>query len=408
MINISPSTTSERRLLFLETLLNTAVNEDGTSKVSKVSKHSVLSGIAGGVARVAGKAEKDIALGISQLFPDHAYGEQLDVVAENFGVGKRYNSLGSSTFIRLDGDPGTTYQQSSTQFTANNGVRFVLEEDVEIPDVGFTYVKVRSMDMGIKSNVEPLSINKCNPQPTGHKSCINEYMATGGRDVEDDIAFRARIKDSFNFLSKGTLSSLEQVMIKINPNILRLWNLGISLNGKNTIGVVTQNGSQLNQQELRELQEGVKNHLNLSDLSPSGSDFIGVEVVNMDVFPIDISFRVDISSNYSADEVRKEIQIALAKYLDIRYFDSSRQKVEWDRMLQICQSIEGVKYVPDQYFYPRIDLTVDSHAVPRLRSFLMLDLQGRVISNFQGTLNPVYYPNVVDFSYHRTILESIV
>lgn len=408
MINISPSTTSERKSLFLETLINTAVNEDGTSKVSKVSKHSVLSGIAGGVARIAGKAEKDIALGISQLFPDHAYGSQLDVVAENFGVGKRLGALGSSTFIRLDGDPGTTYAENNTHFTADNGVRFVLEKDAVISEFGFTYAKIKSIDVGSKANVDPLSINKCTPQPTGHKSCVNEYMATGGRDIEDDIVFRARIKDSFNFLSKGTLSQLEQVMIKINPNVLRLWNLGINLDGKNTIGVVTQNGAQLNSSELEELRIGIKSFLNLSDLSPFGSDFIGVVIKNMEIFPVDISFRVEISKDYNADEVRKNIQKVLAKYLDFRYFDSSRQKIEWDKMLQLCQSVEGVNYIPDQYFYPRIDLTVDVHSIPRLRSFLMLDLNGAVILNFQGTLSPIYYPNVVDFSYHRTILESII
>lgn len=407
MININPSTTSDRKLLFLETLLNTAVNEDGTSKVSKVSKHSVLSGIAGGIARIAGKAEKDIALGISQMFPDHAYGKQLDVVAENFGIGRRFDSLGSSTFIRLDGEVGTFYNSSDVQFTANNGIRFVLEQNVTIPENGFCYVKIKSIEKGSKANVDPLSINKCVPQPTGHKSCVNEYMAVGGRDVESDDVFRARIKDSFNFLSKGTLSQLEQVCIKINPNVLRIWNLGSDLNGKNTLGIVTQNGEKLSQGELEELRQGLKKYLCLSDLAPFGTDFVGVKIVNIEMFPIDISFRVEIGKDYNADEVRKKIQIALSKYLDIRYFDSSKQRVEWDKLLQICQSIEGVNYIPDQYFYPRIDLTVDTHAIPRLRSFLMLDLKGRVIMDFQGALNPIYYPNTIDSSYHRTILENM-
>ena len=66
---IKLQTSREKKNLFIETLLNT------TDKISKVGPDSVLGGIAGGVAKVAGKAEKDIILAVSQLFPDTAYGE---------------------------------------------------------------------------------------------------------------------------------------------------------------------------------------------------------------------------------------------------------------------------------------------------------------------------------------------
>lgn len=407
MINIKPSTSIERKLLFLETLLNTTQNEDGTSRVSKVSNHSVLSGIAGGVSKIAGKAEKDIVLAVSQLFPDNAYGDQLDQVARNFGIASRMSSLGSSTYIRLVADPGTSYIANTHYFTSSSGVRFELEEDCVVGDLGFFYAKIRSLTKGAETNVDPLTIFKCSPQPTGHISCVNEYMAIGGRDVESDEIFRARIKDGPNFIARGTISMLEQVFIKINPKVLRIWNFGVHRDGKLTIAIVTQNGMDLTQSELDELLKESLPFFNLNENRPFGTNFIGIRLRNIEFQPVDVSFRVSLDNSENPDEIRKQMQINMSKYLDFRFFDSWKNQVEWDKLLQICQGIPGVIHIPDQYFYPRTDLTIDSFKLPRLRSFLMLNLQGQVISNVNNSLSPVYYPNVVDESFHLTVLKNI-
>lgn len=407
MIQIKPSTSIERKLLFLETLLNTSVNEDGSSKISKISNHSVLSGVAGGVAKISGKAEKDIVLAVSQLFPDNAYGAQLDQVAINFGIGQRMQALGSSTYIRLVGDVGTQYLANTHYFTATNGIRFELEQDITIGSLGFTYAKIRSLTTGRSTNVDPLSISKCSPQPSGHINCVNEYMATGGRDVESDEVFRARIKDGSNFLAKGTISMIEQVFMKINSKVLKVLNLGTHRDGKVNLAIVTQNGVDLSQSELDELLQRSATYFNFNDHRPFGTDFIGIKLNNIDYQPIDISLRVQLDSSFNPDEIRKQMQINLSKYLDFRYFDSYTNQVQWDKMLQICQNIPGVIYVPDQYFYPRTDLVIDSFTLPRLRSFLMLNLEGQVIVNFNNTLSPVYYPNVIDESFHLTVLKNI-
>lgn len=408
MIDIKPSTSIERKLLFLETLLNTAVNEDGTSRISKISNHSVLSGVAGGVAKISGKAEKDVVLAISQLFPDNAYGNQLDQVAENFGIGSRFQALGSSTYIRLVADPNTQYLANTHYFTATNGVRFELEQDVTVGVLGFTYAKVRSLTTGSSTNVEPLSISKCSPQPSGHLNCINEYMATGGRDIESDEIFRARIKDGPNFLARGTIAMIEQVFIKINTKVLRVFNFGVHRDGKLTLAIVTQNGVDLTQSELDELLDRGSSFFNLNECRPFGTDFVGMKLVNVQFQPVDVSFRVELDSSYNPDEVRKQMQISMSKYLDFRYFDTYRNQVQWDKLLQICQNIPGVIYIPDQYFYPKTDLTIDTFMLPRLRSFLMLNLEGQVITNYNNTLSPSYYPNVVDESFHQTVLKNIV
>lgn len=405
MIPIQPSTSQERKLLFLETLVNTAINDDGTSRVSKVSEHSATSGLAGGVAKVAGKAEKDIALAVSQLFPDLANNNKLDQVADNFGIGRRYGALGSSTYMRLVGDINTQYLANTHYFTSSNGTRFELEEDHTIGADGFLYAKIRSLTTGSRANVDALSISKCAPQPSGHQNCVNEYMAMGGRDIESDQIFRTRIKNGANFVATGTLAMLEQRCIAINNKVLRLIHCGTQIDGKIAIAVVTENGVALTESELNQLLDETAIHFSLNELRPHGTKFTGLRYTNIETQPVDISFRADLDPSYNPDEIRKQIQVAVSKYFDHRYFDTYVNQVQWDKLLQIVQSIPGVLYVPDQYFYPRTDLTIDTFALPRLRSFLMLNLQGQVISNLNNTLSPIYYPNVVDESFHRTVLN---
>jgi len=137
-MEIKPSTSRERANLFIEALL------DETDKVSKVSKHSVLSGIAAGVSKVSGKAEKDIALAMSELFPDMSFGSKLDRAAKNLGVTQRLGAIGSSTYIRLTADPGTIYLAGVHKFTSTEGPVFDLEDDITIPQEGFAQCEIRS------------------------------------------------------------------------------------------------------------------------------------------------------------------------------------------------------------------------------------------------------------------------
>jgi hypothetical protein len=400
-LNIKPSTSQERKLLFLETVLN------NTDEVSKVSDEAVLSGIGAGVSKVAAKAEKDIILGISQLFPDTAFGDQLDQVAQNFGIAPRFGATGSSTYVRISGTAGTQYLANTVQFRSTDGIRFTLDQDFTIPSFGFGYAKVSSIETGVKSKVDALTINQVSPAPVGHLYVINEYKADGGRDAESDENFRIRIKDGANILARGTLAMLEQLFISGNSKVLKIYNQGHDLNGKIIIAIQTVNGSDLTQTELDTLSLLCSDYLNLNDLRPFGTNYTGVKLVNITYGYVDISVRVKINASANPDEVRKKIQVNISKYLDPRFFDSSKQKVEWDNLLEICKNVEGVDYIPDQYFYPRTDVFYPLNVVPRLRGFLMLDLNGAIIANFQGTLSPEFYPNVADFSFQATVLNSI-
>lgn len=400
-LNIQPTTSQQRKLLFLETLLNT------TDKVTKVSPHSINSGIAGGISKISGKAEKDIILALSQLFPDTAYSSELDQVAKNFGLATRFTSSGSSVYVRVVGTPGTTYTQGLNTFSSTTGIQFEMEDtSYVIPVSGFGYIKLRSLIQGSQTNIPPLSLTKVSPIPSGHRFVINESEGIGGRDIESDELFRIRIKDGPNILARGTLAMLEQVFMNINDKVLKLFYQGINSLGKVRIAIATQNGQNLSTPELEELIQEGNEYFCLTDNMPISTQFVGVELVNIEYEPIDISFRCSYDTSQNPDTIRQNIQVNINKYLDFRTFEPTQSKVEWDNLLQIIKNTTGIKYVPDQFFNPRSDININTHKLPRMRGFLMLDLDGNIIQDFQGNLNPVFYPSTPDFSLQQSILNN--
>lgn len=394
------TTLEELKEIFIETLLNK------TDKVTKISDGSVLNGVAYGVAKIGQKVTKDIAVIESHIFPDSAFGTYLDSIAQLRGVSPRQGALESSTYIRVFGAVGTIYLQGTHTFSGNHGIVFDLEENVTIPSFGYTYAKVRSQTQGLNTNVDPLTINKVSPIPTGHQYCINEYAAVGGQDNESDDLFRERIKREINILARHTLAYLEQVFNKINKSVLRVFHYGFNANNEVILGIATTNGIDLSPSELNELLVKGEQYFSICELRPYGINNTGVVLQNINWQPVDISFRVDIDNSYDIDLVRKRIQVNLNKEFDYRFWTFDK-KIEWDNLLEIVKKTEGVKYVADNSFFPQNDITVNRFKLPRVRGFQMLDLAGNLIANFSGTLNPIYYPNNIYFSYQADVLATI-
>lgn len=397
---IKVGTEEELKQLFVRVLLSR------TDEVTKVSDGSVLSGVAYGISKLQQKGLKDVALAQSHFYPDTAYGQYLDNMALMYGIAPRFGALGSSTYLRLVGNPGTVYVAGTQVFSTSGGVSFNLAANATIGVDGFTYALVNSTTTGANTAVEALTITKVAPIPLGHQYSINEYKAVGGRDIEDDDTFRERIKNNINLFARGTLEFICQVFQKINFNVLRVLNYGSNGNGKLRLGVAAQNGANFTSLELDDLIQKATEFLSLADSNVDGLGNIGVELVNIDWEPVDISFRVELFTGFVADDIRREIQIRMNKELDYRFWIPGA-KFEWDDFLQIVKSTEGVKYVPDEHFFPNADFFTDYSKLPRIRGFLMLDLDGSIISNGSGTLNPVFYPTNPDFAFAATVLASI-
>lgn len=396
-----PVTQRERAAIWLQTFLN------NTSKVSKISDQSVLDAYAQATAKISNKSEKDIALALAQLFPDNSYGTQLDLCAELFGISPRFGASSSSTYLRLVATPGTTFLANTHIFNSIDGVQFALENDITTSIFGFDYVKVRSLDTGAKTNLAAGRINSVNPQPSGFQYVVNEYICTGGRDIEDDDTFRQRIKGGSNILATNTLGQIEQEFMIINPNVLRVFYQGHDAKGRIKLAIATQNGIDLNPSELDDLLTAGSEIFGLSQMKVFGSQSYGIVLSNISWQPIDISFRCSIFNNFNVDDVRKNCQVALTKYLDFRTWIPGVMSVDFVNLIEICRTTPGMKSVPDNTFTPSVDVQTNKNMLPRLRGFLMLDLNGNLISGSSNQFNPVFYPANLNEAFITTVASSV-
>lgn len=393
------TTVDELKGIFIELLLN------HTDKVTKVSPMSATNGIAYGIAKIGQRVIKDVALIESHLFPDSAFGTNLDTVADNNGIAQRFGASQSTTYVRVVADPGTAYVLGTNTFTGSHGEIFDIENSTVVGADGFAYVKIRSQQQGEDSNVDALTINQVTPVPAGHQYCVNEFAATGGRDFEADEDFRKRIKEGSNILAIGTLASLQQVFMKINSNVFQIYYNGIDSNGQVIISILTQNGIDLTISELNDILLQGQQYFSLTDLKPNGVNGYGITLQNIKWFPIDVSTRLVLEQSVNADDVRKQIQINLNNYFDYRY--KTITTVDWVDLLEIVRGTPGVKYALDNFFSPASDVPVPLNTLPRMRGFAMLNPDGSLIINSSGTLNPIYYPAIIDFNYQATVYSSL-
>lgn len=388
MITKLNNTISFLKNLWIETFINK------TDKVSDITDNSVLNATAYATAKVAQKALKDVAIVEAQIFPEEASGEYLDRAATLFGVTPRKGALGSSTYIRVYAKPGTTYTKGVNVFVSTNGVRFPIEETLIVGDSGYGYVKVKSESVGAFTNVDPNSIVTLTPVPNGHIECTNEYYAVGGRDVEDDEMFRIRILNHQNVYAEGTLEKLVQILQNIDSRVLKIMFVGVMEDSFIHIQIATQNGQELTYQELQTLLEGATPYFGVGDMIVSGR-LMGIKFENASWYEVGgekgIDFRCELEAGYDIAAVRKNIQVGMTKYLDWRFWEPGRQ-VEWDNLLEITKNTEGVKYVADQDFYPKVDEPVSEWLLPRIKKFVMRDLEGNVLFDMENQFSPVFYP----------------
>lgn len=378
-----------------------------TDKVTKVSDASVLSGTAYGNSKTAQKALKDIALAQSHFYPDTAYGQYLDNISQMSGIASRFGALGSSTYLRIFALPGTVYTNGVHTFSSSSGIIFNLVTSLTIGNDGFGYAHVSSVQTGEVTNLEAGEVTAVSPIPAGHTACLNEYAILNGRDSEGDDQFRDRIKSAVNVLARPTLSYILQVMLKYNSNVLRVFNYGVDNTGKIILGVATQDGSLLSGGDISSLITHITPWLSLAELNPDGIlGTAGVTIVNVTYQPVDISFRCQLDPNYDPELVRKNCQVRMNKYLDYRNWVSG-STAQWTDLLQIAKTTEGLQFVPDVYFFPNQDILTNYAQLPRIRGFLMLDLDGNLISNGSGSLNPTFYPAPADFSFIATVLANL-
>jgi len=380
-------TVNELKQIATEVFLN------HTDSVTKISPDSVLNAMLFTQAKLAQKGIKEVAINESRIFPELSNGSYLDDSADLFGVPDRLLESGSSAFVTLIADPQTRYISGVHKFTAKSGIEFELTESVTIDANGFGYGKIRSLQSGDQTNVDANTITTLTPSLIGHIACSNEYAAIGGRNIESDESFKIRIKNRPNLLARKTTDYLLEIMREIDTDILRVFNLGVStVNGHNRISVVKENGSDLTLPEIQQIKNYIKDFVAITDTDIQGN-IIGLDIENVNWEYVDMDFRVQLLPNFSSETVRKNIQLQINKYLDFRYWETTR-KVEWDDLLQIVKNTEGIGYVPDNFFNPSVDKSLQFGSLPRVRGFIMKDLSGNILFNNSDSVLSVFYQSL--------------
>ena len=390
--------------IFVEILLNK------TDKISDISNESVLNGIAYGCSKLAQRLLVNQGVVEGHLFPDTAYGDYLDNMAASRGIAPRFTSFGSTTYVRVQAAIGTTYS-SGTTFISSNGIQFVSTSNYIVGRDGYGYIKVNSVQGGAASNVDALTINTISNPPVGHIACTNEYAATGGRDNESDDDFRIRIKASANQLARNTMAYLEQIFMKINSKVLRLHRGGVDKNGRICLIVVSINGQNFTTAEFDEILSQSEEFLSLNELSRQTVSGFPISLVNPNWYPIDIDFRCDIDPAYNQASVRRNMQIAVSKLFDYRYWNTNG-KVEWENILYAIRNTDGVRYVSDAFFLPKSDINMTNYRLPRVRGFVVRDMDGGVLSDnysitSQFDYTDYFFPNSPDANFQQSVITTI-
>ena len=390
--------------IFVEILLNK------TNKISDISNESILNGIAYGCSKLAQRLLVNQGVVEGHLFPDTAYGDYLDAIAASRGIAPRFTSFGSTTYVRVQAAEGTTYS-SGTIFLSSNGIQFVSTENYTVGRDGYGYIKVNSVQGGAASNVDALTVNTVTNAPVGHIACTNEYAATGGRDEESDDDFRIRIKASANQLARNTMAYLEQIFMKINPKVLRLHRGGVDENGRICLIVVSINGQDFSNEEFDDLLSQSEEYLSLNELMRQTTSGFALKLVNPNWYPVDIDFRCDIDPSYDSSLVRRNMQIAVSKLFDYRYWETN-SKVEWENILYAIRNTDGVRYVSDAYFIPRNDINMTNYRLPRVRGFIVRDMDGGVVSDnysitSQFNYTDYFFPNSPDANFQQSVVTTI-
>jgi len=379
-------TIPEIKALYLETLLNF------TSKVSKISALAVLNGHAFGIAKLFQKDMKDTAVLESQIFPELSSGSYLDSAARLVGGLNRLSAAGSSTYVLVYAEEGTSYFPGDSVFVSTKGVNFSISDVIVVGKENYAYVPVRSVSVGVNTNVDALTINKIINPPTGHLSCTNEYSAIGGRDEERDEEFKERVSTFRQFAAKTTFEHLIEALRLSDPNIIKVFKAGYDNGGKQLLSIVNSAGRYYTGEELQNMGEDLKKYLSISETNEQ-ENITTVKLINAVWGEIGgkggIDFRVDIEAGYNEQAVRRDIQIQLTKYFDFKYWTGIR--IEADDLLEIVKNVRGVKYVPDEYFFPASDHLIDKGSLPRIVRFVMRDMDGVILYDGNRSILPIYY-----------------
>lgn len=292
-------------------------------------------------AAMGDEAIRHLAARTAALYIDSAQGEDLDrLVADRVSptiVRKQATrSLATLAFVRTDTDPGAVTLPIGTKLATADGTEFTLLQSVSfgLLQSGPITALAQSLRAGRGGNVDANTINVfVTAAPQSDMTVDNQAPASGGQNVETDPELRARTKDFYRTVRRGTLSAIEFGALTV-PGISRVSVVEETDSDGFPTGTVNVFIADIEGRANQALADAVQ--LQLLDFRAAG---IVTTIVPGEPSIIDIAYLVQFDSTTDTRAATEKIKTATVASLEtLRPGDTLRVS----SLFAIARSISGV------------------------------------------------------------------
>ena len=210
------------------------------------------------------------------------------------------------------------------------GMQYVTTEEGVIDATGEIDIRIESIGYGLEYNVAAFAIKSINTSLTGVEKVTNKEEIKGSMVAESDESLKRRTLERVTYPSaSGNAGHYKQWAFEVNGvgacKVVPVWN------GPGTVRLVILDANKKTANEA--LIRNVADHVELN--RPIGA------LVTVNTAKIrKISISVDIKQ-YGSDlleNVRKELEKRITKYLDASSFD--KERVEYNKIVATLESLE--------------------------------------------------------------------
>lgn len=289
------------------------------------------------------------------MFPQFAYGEWLDLHAEQVGL-KRRSARYAIGKVYIEGKPGIKISKGFLFAVPANGditsIEFETTEDIEIGNDGTAIANVEAVEPGVVGNVAANTIVIMSVPIKEITSVTNPEHISGGTKKEDDESLRERIKEYYQ--------NIDSSFVGCDADYIR-WAKAVDGVGTafvipewdpdvpNSVKVVVMdaNGEPANEAIVKDVYNYIMSPDNrLERKAPIGAI---VTIDSPEILTINISFKIVCENGYSVDLIIEQFKKNLQKY----YVEAKEEKeIKYSRIGAILSDTAGV----DDYF----DLKINS------------------------------------------------
>ena len=294
---------------------------------------------------------------LRQCFPQTAQDEQLDRLAQVWGISRKgaEKAVGTVRFSLTDTAAAAVLVPAGTVCASLSGEEFItLADGVIAPGERFADVAAEAMEPGSAGNAAENTVVLLTDAPVGVSGCTNPQRFTGGTDGETDDALRARVLA----LSTGMFNSANAAFYEA---------LTLDTDGVGAVSVLPKNRG-----------AGTVDVVIASNIGMPGSELLAqvqakldearelcadVQVIAPRPVPVTVRARVAVKTGWSETEVLRNVE-------DLLYDSFSGRRLGRDliraELIAAIFAVDGVKNV--ELESPQADIQVEKDVLLRLSS----------------------------------------